>query len=114
MSGDYAQYKNYRNTIRKLTQISKKQYYSQFFSNNLKNVQKAWEGINTVLNRKKRTSMKINCLKQSQPRSQGLSSSRPLERERERETLVWSGHLRPKIWDVAKKRIVGGAVKFTF
>ena len=31
-----------------------------------------------------------------------------------RETLVWSGHVRPKVWDVAKKRIVGGAVKFTF
>ena len=34
--------------------------------------------------------------------------------ERERETLAWSGHVRPKIWDIAKKRIVGGAVKFTF
>ena len=40
-----------------------------------------------------------------QPRPQGLSSSRLLEQERE--TLVWSGHVRPKIWDVAKKRIVG-------
>ena len=55
---------NDRNTISKLTRISKKQYYSQFFSNNLKNMQKTWEGINTLLNRKKRTSMKINCLKQ--------------------------------------------------
>ena len=55
MSGDYAQYKNYRNTISKLTRISKKQYYSQFFSNNLKNVEKTWEGINTLLNRKKKT-----------------------------------------------------------
>ena len=65
MSGDHAQYKNYRNTISKLTRISKKQYYSQFFSNNLKKVEKTWEGINTLLNRKKKTSMKINCLKQS-------------------------------------------------
>ena len=64
MSGDHAQYKNYRNTISKLTRISKKQYHSQFFSNNLKNVEKTWEGINTLLNRKKKTSMKINCLKQ--------------------------------------------------
>ena len=31
MSGDHAQYKHYRNTISKLTRISKKQYYSQFF-----------------------------------------------------------------------------------
>ena len=42
MSGDQAQYKNYRNTISKLTRINKKQYYSQFFSNNLKNMQKTW------------------------------------------------------------------------
>ena len=27
-------------------------------------MQKTWEGINTLLNRKKKTSMKINCLKQ--------------------------------------------------
>lgn len=62
MSGDRAQYKNYRNTISKLTRISKKQYYSEFFSNNLKNTQKTWEGINTLLNGKKKTSRKINCL----------------------------------------------------
>ena len=42
MSGDQAQYKNYRNTISKLTRINKKQYYSQFFGNNLKNMQKTW------------------------------------------------------------------------
>ena len=59
MSGDHAQYKHYRNTISKLTRISKKQCYSQFFTNNLKNMQKTWEGINTLLNRKK----KINCPK---------------------------------------------------
>lgn len=28
-------------------------------------MQKTWEGINTLLNHKKKTSMKINCLKQS-------------------------------------------------
>ena len=59
MSGDQAQYKNYQNTNSKLTRINKKQYYSQFFSNNLKNMQKTWEGINTLLNRKKKISMKI-------------------------------------------------------
>ena len=64
MSVDYGQYKNYGNTISKLTRISKKQYYSQFFSNNLKTTQKTWEGINTLLNHRRRTSMKINCLKQ--------------------------------------------------
>jgi len=53
MSGNHAQYKLYRNTINKLTRISKKQCYSQFFTNNLKNIQKTWEGINTLLNSKK-------------------------------------------------------------
>ena len=32
----------------------------------------------------------------------------------ERETLVWSGHVSPKMRDVAKKRMAGGADKFTF
>ena len=61
---DHAQYKHFRNTISKLTRISKKQYYSQFFTINLENIQKTWEGINTLLNRKKKTSMKTNSLKQ--------------------------------------------------
>ena len=64
MNGDHEQYKHYRNTISKLTRISKKQYYSQLFTNNLKNMQKTWEGISTLLNHKKKKSMKINCLKQ--------------------------------------------------
>ena len=64
MCGDHAQYKHYCNTISKLTRISKRQFYSQFFTNNLKIMQKTWEGINTLLNRKKKTSMEINCLKQ--------------------------------------------------
>ena len=34
------------------------------FSNNIKNVQETWEGINALLNRKKKTLIKINCLKQ--------------------------------------------------
>ena len=36
----------------------------------------------------------------------------PRARERERETLVWSGHVGPKIWDVTNKRLVGGADEF--
>ena len=39
-----------------------------------------------------------------QPRTQGLSSSRPLERrERERETMVWSGHM-----SLRKLKALGG------
>jgi len=33
---------------------------------------------------------------------------------RARETLVWSGHVRTKIWDVANKRLVGGADECEF
>ena len=36
----------------------------KIFSNNVKNMQKTWEGINALLNRKKKTLIKINCLKQ--------------------------------------------------
>ena len=48
----------------------------------------------------------------SQPRSQGLSL--PAPKSERRETLVWSGHVRPKIWDVANKRLVGGADECEF
>ena len=47
-----------------------------------------------------------------QPRSQGLSL--PAPKSERRETLVWSGHVRPKIWDVANKRLVGGADECEF
>ena len=39
-----------------------------------------------------------------QPRSQGLSPTR-------RETLVGSGHVSPKIWEITNKRFGGGADK---
>jgi len=48
----------------------------------------------------------------NQPRSQGLSL--PAPKSERRETLVWSGHVRPKIWDVANKRLVGGADEWEF
>ena len=32
----------------------------------------------------------------------------------ERETLVWSGHVRPRIWDVANKSLMGGAAECEF
>ena len=49
-SGDTANYKTYRNKISTLTRLSKQQYYSNFFNDNLKkNMKKTWEGINNVL-----------------------------------------------------------------
>ena len=64
MSGNHARYKYYRNEISKLTRISKKLYYHEFFNNNLNNLKKTWEGINGLLSRKKKTYMTINNLKQ--------------------------------------------------
>lgn len=64
MSGNHARYKYYRNEISKLTWISKKLYYHEFFNNNLNNLKKTWEGINELLSRKKKTYMTINNLKQ--------------------------------------------------
>ena len=51
-SGDTANYKIYRNKICTLTRLSKQQYYSKFFNDNLTNMKKTWEGINNVLARK--------------------------------------------------------------
>ena len=64
MSGNDARYKYYRNEISKLTRISKKLYYHEFFNKNLNNLKKTWEGIKGLLSRKKKTYMTINNLKQ--------------------------------------------------
>ena len=52
-SGDTANYKIYRNKICTLTRLSKRNYYSKFFNDNLTNMKKTWEGINNVLCRGK-------------------------------------------------------------
>ena len=45
MSSNDARYKYYRHEISKLTRISKKLYYHEFFDNSLNNLKKTWEGI---------------------------------------------------------------------
>ena len=45
----HARYKYYRNKISKVTRISKKLYYDEFFNNNLNNLKQTWEGINRLL-----------------------------------------------------------------
>ena len=64
MSDNNARYKCYRNEISKLTRISKKLYYHEFFNDNLNNLKTTWQGINGLLSRKKKTYMTINNLKQ--------------------------------------------------
>ena len=52
VSGDRVKYKMYRNKICTLTRISKQQYYTKFFNENLTNMKKTWQGINSILARK--------------------------------------------------------------
>ena len=62
-SSDTANYKIYRNKICTLTRLSKQQYYSKFFNDNLTNMKKTWEGINNVLARKLKNTKPITFIK---------------------------------------------------
>ena len=52
-SGDILKYKLYRNRIVSLSRLSKRLYYEAYFTANLKNMKKTWEGINELLNRQR-------------------------------------------------------------
>ena len=56
-SGDTATYKLYRNKILSLTRQSKRLYYQSYFSSNLNNMKKTWEGINTLINKHRKTKL---------------------------------------------------------
>ena len=62
-SGSFAQYKLYRNKISALTRVSKKNYYHAFFADNLNNMKNTWNGINSLINGKKKKSRAISSLK---------------------------------------------------
>ena len=62
-SGNFAQYKLYRNKISALTRVSKKNYYHAFFADNLNNMKNTWNGINSLINGKKKKSRAISSLK---------------------------------------------------
>ena len=61
-TGDEVRYKYCRNTICKLTRQSKKQYFSDYFCENLNSIKKTWQGINDVLNRRKQKHKSITGL----------------------------------------------------
>lgn len=61
MSRDDAKYKYYCYKICKLTRLRKKKL--KFFSDNIFNMKKTWEGINSLLNPKNKRSMVINAFK---------------------------------------------------
>jgi hypothetical protein len=62
-SGDTNMYKYYRNKITILTRLSKKANYTKYFEDNLVNTKKTWEGINNLINRKRKNSKHITSLR---------------------------------------------------
>ena len=46
-SGDIDKYKYYRNKLLTLSRLSKKLYYSAYFTDNMTSMRKAWAGINS-------------------------------------------------------------------
>ena len=61
--GNRKTYKLYRNKLLELTRISKRKYYQEYFTTNFANHKKTWEGINKLINRKKRYTKSIASLK---------------------------------------------------
>ena len=55
-------YKTYRNQIVILSRMSKKNYYSSFFHNNMGNLRKTWEGIREIVNLKGNSNSIPNCI----------------------------------------------------
>ena len=52
----YAEYKELKNEITSLIRISKKNYYTNYFTNNKKNLRKTWYGIKEIINPKSKHS----------------------------------------------------------
>ncbi len=61
--GDNERYRRYRNKICSLIRLSKKTYYQEYFTHNITNMKKAWEGINEILYRRRKISKTISSLK---------------------------------------------------
>ena len=52
-------YKSYRNSITNLLRLSKKNHYQNYFQSNIDNTKKTWEGINEIINKKKKDEQNI-------------------------------------------------------
>ena len=63
MSGDKNRYKQYRNAITRLVRISKREYLQTYFENNMTNMKKTWDGINSLINNKRKQRKQISALK---------------------------------------------------
>ena len=75
-SDDRVKYKMYRNRICTLTRISKQQYYTKFFNDNLTNMKKTWEGINSILAHKSKNSNPISFIKDPDDNSMSNNPNR--------------------------------------
>ena len=47
-SGDEVRYKHYRNKIFTLISVRKRKYYDTFFKNNMANMEKTWQGKESI------------------------------------------------------------------
>ena len=59
--GDEVRYRNYRNKICTLIRVRKRKYYDTFFENNMANMEKTWQGkesINFYIDGKKKKTNK--------------------------------------------------------
>ena len=52
-------YKTYKNSITKLTRLSKANYYCKYFEVNKKKLTKVWQGIKEIININKKASQKL-------------------------------------------------------
>ena len=62
--GNKAAYIFYRNRILTLTRLSKKLYFHNYFEDNINNAKRMWDGINSLINRKKKY-LKIQSITQT-------------------------------------------------
>ena len=55
-------YKNLKNELTELTRQSKKAYYDKYFTDNMNNLKKVWQGIKDIINIKTKTLDHPTCL----------------------------------------------------
>ena len=70
--------KYYRNKITSLIRISKKDYYHKFFNNNISNMRRTWEGINSLIHRKSKPSNSVHTLKDPNNNNQQPANNKSL------------------------------------
>ena len=89
-SGNRERYKLYRNKIMLLSRTSKKKYYHNFFELNITNMKKTWEGINLLINRKKKSDKPISSIRR--PDNSGPTSNQSVISDTLNEHFASVGH----------------------